>query len=302
MTEQAESSIDSAEFQGALARILVDPKIRSRFLSDPDSEGRRLGLDEEQIEALRFAGLDRIHDFADALVEKRLSLIVKSCPCTHKLLVQKDLLMRAVKRFATDFLPVEAPEFPTRAVRDGMWMTEMLIEMLDEGEMECRHLRDVALCERTQLMMASMPELVESAISFQKAFQSRPELSRDEMLSMRPFRGPHARVEEFSSNVVEVMQRLSRDEELPDLPEETVLLLFSKSPGWRQVKFARINHLTRQLLVFCDGTRTSGEIVDAIHESRPSDSDPGRLTETCLGTLYRLYRLFAITFDSASMS
>ena len=288
---------DGAEFQTALARLLVEPELTERFHADPDGTARELGLDDTQIAALKSAGVDRLRSFARGLAGKRFQIQKRVCQVTYRLLELYGLEAKIMVRFVRENPPLESTEFPTRSIRDGVWLTEMLQRMVAAGELDAPYLEDVARFERQMLAVTSFYDTVNSAVEFQKAYEAWPEPTPEEMLAAMPRRGIHAAVESFSCDVTQIVRQLAADGDLPELEPQPTHLLFSKVPGWRNVRYARINDLTRELLELCDGTRSTREIVARLVRQGHLERDPEQLTPSCLEILSRFYQLLTITFD-----
>jgi hypothetical protein len=288
--------VDDRAFQIALARVLVDPAVRRRFVADPRAEARGLGLDEAQVGALLAAGPARINTFALEVAGKRLSLMAKVTPAAYRLLEVEGRLHHVGHRFADELIPREAPEFPNRAVRDGFWLLGLLSRMVAEGE-RCRHLADVARFERVELSLLSTPALVESAAAFRRAFEAAPEPPLEEVLAARPRLGPHARVERFACDVVDLVRRLLEEAPIDGLRAEPTLVLFSKVPGFRNVNHLAINERTRRLLDLCDGVRTTAEIAALLSPGAPGDGggrEGSRQAAGCAEAVRRLYAMNAV--------
>ncbi len=298
--------VDEPELQLALTRVLVEPAVRKRFMADPRTEGRALGLDEAQVGALVTAGLEQIRTFALEVAGKRLSLLAKVTPATYRLLEVEGRLHEIGHRFADELIPREAPEFPNRTVRDGFWMLGLLDRMIAEGE-TCRHLAEVVRFERAELTLLSTVALVESAKAFRRAFEAsvstgpqaalRP--AEEEVLAARPRVGPHARVLRFACNVVELVRRLLEKASLDEIRAQPTLVLFSKAPGFRNVHHLAINERTRRLLELCDGTRTTAEIA-ALLSPRVAGEDARRHAAGCAEVVWRLAELNTVTLAEPS--
>lgn len=289
--------VDDRGFQIALARVLVDPATRRRFVADPAAAGRELGLDEAQIGALHAAGADRISTFALEVGGKRLSLLAKVTPAVYRLLEGEGRLHDVGHRFLDEHLPREAPEFANRTVRDGFWLLGLLDRMIAEGE-PCPHLADVTRFERIELELLSTLELVESAKAFRRAFEAAPRPPIEAVLAARPRVGPHTRVERFACDVVDVIRRLLEGERLDAIRAEPTLVLFSKAPGFRNVHHLAINERTRRLLELCDGQRTTAEIAARLSPGAAGD-EVGRRAAGCVEVVRRLHELNALTLDLA---
>jgi hypothetical protein len=255
--------VDDRRLQIALTRVLVDPAVRRRFLADPEAEGLALGLDRTQARALVEAGPERIRTFAMEVASKRFSLLRKVTPGTYRLLEAAGRLHDVSHRFAEEHLPEEAPQFPNRTVRDGFWLLGLVDRMIAEGE-ACRHLADVARFERIELTLISTATLVQSARAFRRAVEAAPPSSPEAVLDARPRLGPHARVEQFACNVIDLVRRLMEKEPIDAVRAEPTLVLFSKAPGFRNVHHLAINERTRRLIELCDGARTTAEIAASL--------------------------------------
>jgi len=302
--------VDAPEFQIALTRVLVEPTVRRRFMADPQTEGRTLGLDEAQVGALVTAGLEQIRTFALEVASKRLSLLAKVTPATYRLLEVEGLLHDIGHRFADELIPREAPEYPNRTMRDGFWMLGLLDRVLAEGQ-TCRHLADVVHFERAELTLLSTVALVESAKAFRRAFeasvsrspqasptsatpQAAPRPAVEEVLAARPRLGPHACVLQFTCNVVELVRRLLEKASLDEVRAQPTLVLFSKAPGFRNVHHLAINERTRRLIELCDGTRTTAEIAALLSPGVAAEG-AARQAAGCAEVVWRLAELNAIT-------
>ena len=307
--------VDAPEFQIALTRVLVEPAVRRRFMADPQTEGRALGLDEAQIGALVTAGLQEIRTFALEVAGKRLSLLAKVIPATYRLLEVEGRLHDIGHRFADELIPREAPEYSNRTMRDGFWMLGLLDRMLAEGE-TCRHLAEVVRFERAELTLLSTVALVESAKAFRRAFdasvamlpqaasasappQAAPRPAVEEVLAARPRLGQHARVLRFACNVVELVRRLLEKASLDEIRAQPTLVLFSKAPGFRNVHHLAINERTRRLIELCDGTRTTAELA-ALLSPGAAGEDSGRQAAGCAEVVWRLAELNAVTLAEPS--
>lgn len=91
------------EQQSALAKLLTDPELRQRFLSEPDAAGRELGLDEHEIEDAIGVAESGLGTFADSLVWKRLREVEKLLPITKR--ITGDEFRRLFFEFAPSFNP-----------------------------------------------------------------------------------------------------------------------------------------------------------------------------------------------------
>ncbi len=280
----------------ALARILVDAQARRRFEEEPERFREEFHLTAAQVEALRAAGLERLKGFAHDLVDKRLTIFTKLCPATLELLRRQDLLRVVAPRFVSRFLPRTEHEYVNRTTRDFFWFAELLLEMLEAGEISCRYLEDVVRYERAQAFLTTRPELSESFRLYQQAQQAHPHPEREQLLSSRPRLGAHARVEFFTSDVAKVIRPLVEGEDVPDLKHEPLPLLFSKAPGARKVRAVRINPLTYELVSLCDGSRTTRQLLEQLSQAR-AGMDPARLEEGCLETLRKMYELAMVSLE-----
>lgn len=289
--------IDNKEFQAALANILMNPEVRSLFLDDAKAVGQMYDLSDAQLNLLRRANLDRMVEFSDDLWGKRINMLAKRCPNTIKLLQQNDLLNLVATVYLHKHLPKESADFPNRSARDFWWFAETLEQMLEQGEIACPYLGDILRCEKVNTYLLTDHRVVESAGAFQEAFKAWPDPTPDEVLSVRPRLGWHAKTERFSCNVVNAMQRLTEGRDLEGIEEEPVSLLFTKLPGWRKQRIVRINDLTRRLLGHCDGTMTTLEIVDRLVRENPMPIDPDQARTNCANVLIQMYRVLTVTFD-----
>jgi hypothetical protein len=293
------SSIEGAEFQMALGRILAEPDLNERFLADPRGVGGELGLDGEQIAALEHAGLARLRSFAHSLWSKRIGLLKKICPATYELVEQRGRLAELAGRFVREHPPREAREHSSRTIRDGFWLIDFLLRLEETGELGDPLLAEVARFERAMLEVTARVEAVESAARFQEAAGEKPEMTREEMLAARPRRGVHCRVEVFTVDIVEVIRALGEGRPPEDPSPGESIVLFSKMPGRRNVRYATVNAQTRQLLELCDGVATCREIIARMLRLSLVDKDPEAYAESCLGLLTRLAQINAVTFDRA---
>jgi hypothetical protein len=295
-------SAEGATFQIALARILVEPSVRRRFLADPDAVGRELGLGEAQVDALKGAGLAEIDAFAHSLQSKRLGLLVKVCQATYRLLERRGVLAEVAARFFSEHPPVRSSLYPNRTVRDGVWLIELALRMEEEGAIDCPYLVDVGRFERIMLSLSSFPETVASAEAFEAARAEWPEPAADEILEARPRTGSHTAVESFACAVVEVVGAQARGEALPAAPApgEGTTVLFAKGAGWRNVRTLALSGRTGRLLALCDGQRTTREIVAVLLRESLYGEEAEALSSVCVGMLRRLYALNVVLFDRAA--
>lgn len=295
-------SAEGAEFQAALARILVEPDTRQRFMSDPEGVGQELGLGAEQVEAMKSAGLKELDVFAQSLLGKRVGLLAKVCQATYRLLERQGGLHEATHRFAREHPPRQLPEFPNRTVRDGFWLIDLARRMDADGTVELPHVEDVGRFERIMLTLSSYQEPVDTCNAFAEARQEWPEPTAEEILVSYPRLGAHTEIASFAGPVVDVVGALARGEPLPPEPlpgDEPQLILFAKAPGWRNIHTMRIGPRSRDLLELCDGTRTARQLSAHLLRGSMMEVDPDKHAEGLVGTLGQLYQLNAVTFDRA---
>ncbi|WP_437282096.1 hypothetical protein WME90_16495 [Sorangium sp. So ce375] len=289
--------LDTAEFQAALAHILVDDAARQRLAEDPARFRAEFALSELQLAALQRAGLERLQSFAMDVADKRVAIFAKMCPNTFELLRRNDLLHAVVPRFLAEHPPRVSPAHANRSVRDFFWFTEFLGRLLDRGELSCDYLEGVLRCERLQGRLSSVPEAVRSARRSREASEARGELSAEDVLAGRPRLGAHAAVETFSYDIVQIMRCLASREALPALPASTTTLLLVKTTGWRRVQVVAINDLMRRLIALCDGTRTTAEIAREIAREHAGSAEPARVTEGCVSAVREMVRHHAILLE-----
>lgn len=294
--------IDTAEFQAALANLLVDAALRRRFAEEPARFRLDFQLSEPQLAALQHAGIGRLQAFAQDLAEKRVEIFSKMCPNTFELLRRKNLLSLVASRFIAEHPPRASPEYPNRSIRDFFWFTDLVGRMLERGEISCDYLEGVLRCERLQGQLSSTPEALRSARRARAASAARRELSPPEVLAGRPRLGAHAVVETFSHDIVRIMRCLTQGEQLPVLQPSTTTLLLVKTVGWRRVQVVSINDLTRRLIALCDGTRTTAEIAQAVAGEGSGPMELARVTEGCVGILHEMLRHHAICLEEDGSS
>lgn len=305
--------VDEHRFQRALARVVVEPETRRRFLADPAAAGEQLGLGAPQISALVAAGVDQIDLFAREVASKRFLLIAKSCPATYKRLQQQGLLHDVMHPFIEQHIPRETPEFANRTVRDSFWFLDFLGRQLASGALHCLHLADIVRFERVQLSLYSAPGVVESARVFGDAREAFQHARTDEILAARPRTGPHAPVERFSCNIVDLIKRITageaqaardpsgRGETIEDLRPEPSLVLFTKEPGFRNVRHLGINERTRRLIELCDGDRTVAEIAALLSPDAAGD-EAIRRAGSCADIMRALVARNALTLAPPAVS
>jgi hypothetical protein len=294
---EEESTLDTTEFQAALARLLVDPAALQRFAADAEGAGRELGLSAEQVDALKFAGIDRLRYFAHELAEKRLVMSSKLCAGTFELLRRHDLLRVVAPRFAREHLPRESPEHATRTVRDFFWLAETLERMMASGELSCPWLEDVLRCELLQARLSTSLDLARSSTEHQELHDAWPSPRPDELLALRPRRGDHAVVATFSCDVVTLLKELSQHAERIETEAQPTTLLLVKRGGFRKVQIVRINDATRRLIELCDGTRTVREIVAQLSRAEATPEGSARRAEGSVKIIGEMYRLGAIRLE-----
>ena len=293
----AEHELDTAEFQVALARILVDEQARRVFEREPERFRREFQLTQEQLAALQTAGLERLKGFSHDLIDKRLSIFTKMCPATLELLRRHDLLRVVAPRFISRFLPRTEHEYLNRTVRDFFWFAELLLEMLEAGELTCPYLEDVVRYERAQATLNTRPELSESLQVYRALREACPQPTREQLLASRPRLGEHARVEIFTCDVPQVIRKLVEGEDPPDLPREPRPLLFAKAAGARKARAVRINTLTYELVSLCTGQQTTREILTRLSQGRAGTMTPAQLEDGCVETLLKMYELLMVSLE-----
>jgi hypothetical protein len=293
----ADNELDTAEFQAALARILVDEQARRVFELEPARFRREFHLTEAQLSALRAAGLERLKGFSHDLIDKRLSIFTKLCPATLELLRRNDLLRVVAPRFISRFLPRTEHEYLNRTVRDFFWFAELLLEMLEAGELACPYLEDVLRYERAQATLNTRPELSQSLQVYRALREACPHPSREQILASRPRLGEHARVEIFTCDVAQVIRKLVEREEVPELPRAPLPLLFAKASGARKARAVRINQLTYELVSLCTGERTTREIITRLGQTRAATMTPSQLEDGCVETLLKMYELLMVSLE-----
>src|SRR4051812_37099858 len=106
--------LDTAEFQAALARLLVDHQARRQFRTAPEAFQQQFRLSGEQLSALQHPGFDQLRGFANDLATKRVEIFAKMCPNTFALLRRYQLLDAVAGRFVAECLPRASAEFPNR--------------------------------------------------------------------------------------------------------------------------------------------------------------------------------------------
>lgn len=297
------SRIDGREFQVAFGRILAEPDLNERFVADPGAVGDELGLDDEQIAALTSIGLERLSEFSHRLASKRIGLLKKVCPATYERAHQARRLGELAGGFVRSHPPIESKDYPSRTIRDGFWFIDHLLALDEAGTLDDPLLADVARFERALLTVTALAESVESATAFEQAARELEEATRQELLEARPRTGPHAAIERFGREITEVIKALGAEQapdavhEGPPRDDAEQIVLFSKLPGWRNVRYAAINRLTRDLLAECDGFSTSREIAARLLRQSLVERDPQDFAESCLGVLTRLTQMNVLTFD-----
>lgn len=290
------SSIDELEFQTAFGRILSEPELNERFVEDPSGVGAELGLDAGQVAALESAGLSKLKAFSHNLSSKRVGLLKKVCPATYELIHQRKRLGQLAGQFVRRHPPRESKEYPNRTIRDGFWFVDYLTELQSKGELEDDLIGEVARFERSMLAVSSLDEALQSAEAFSKQAEENMELTREQMLARRPRRGGHTRIESFDVDMIEVIRSLGESQKIEQPSPRKTIVLFSKMPGWRNVRYANINERTRDLLEACDGFSTCREIIAQQLKGSLIDRDPNSFAESCLGLLTRLAQMNAVTF------
>ncbi|MCP3065172.1 DUF692 domain-containing protein [Myxococcus sp. K38C18041901] len=288
--------VDEPRFQAALARLIVDPGLRQRFLEAPAATCASLELSAPATEALLQAGPAHIDLFGREVSAKRFALLAKIAPATLKLLQKERLLHGLTTRFVTTYLPRESREFPNRSVRDGFWLLDLVERMFADGEFQLAHLRDIARFERAQLSLYSTQPPVESALAARAARDARPEPTDAELLTARPRLGAHTQVERFGCDVIEAIRRVTSGASLEDVATTPTLILFLKAPGWRNVQPMGINERTATVLALCDGQCTTAELLARL-ASRGSTEDKDRTEAGGLKLIRDLYRLGALMLD-----
>ncbi len=298
------SSIDGIAFQTALGRILAEPEINDRFVADPQATGAELGLDAEQIAALESAGVGRLRAFAHSLYSKRSELLRKVCPATCELLHQRGRLPALAGRFVREHPPIESREHSSRTLRDGFWFLEFLCRLQTQGEFDDPLVVEVARFELAWLSVTAREAALESAIAFQQAAERHASLTKDDMLAAQPRRGSHCRIEAFTVDILDVVHALAEGRApesstgtSPESDAEPTLVLFTKLPGWRNVRYAKVNEPTRQVFDRCDGRASCRQIIAHLHRERVLDDDPDAFGDRCLALFARLAKINAITFE-----
>lgn len=291
------SSIDGAQFQIGLGRILSEPDLNERFLADPQGVGAELGLDREQVEALEAAGLPRLRTFAHNLASKRIGLLKKVCPATYELVHRRGRLGELAGGFVRCHRPLASQEHPSRSIRDGFWFVEHLLRLDAAGELGDPLLAEVARFERAMLSVTTLAVALESAEQFAARAAELSGLDREEMLAAYPRQGIHARVEEFGVDVVEVIRALGEEEPIDEVEAAETIVLFSKLPGWRNVRSAAISRRTARLLELCTGVSTTRHVVARLLAESLVEEEPEVFADGCLSMLTQLVQLNAVTFD-----
>jgi len=92
-----------ATVQQVLAHIYTDSKLRNDFFTNPDTVGRTLGLNCQEIQQLSQLSRQEVNLFAVSLKHKRLGEIRKLMPLTNKVLKQE--FDRLFFRYAETYLP-----------------------------------------------------------------------------------------------------------------------------------------------------------------------------------------------------
>lgn len=290
--------MDTLPFQTALARLLVEPELRKRFLSTPQAVGAELSLGPAQTEALLAVGAEHLSSFAHDLASKRLSLLAKAAPASCKWLQNRKLWHELAHRFVDENAPLSSSEFVNRSVRDGFWFLRMLDQVLVERPELRTPLGDIVRFERTQLELSSTVGPVQSAQDFRQAFETTPAPGTETLLAARPRTGPHVRVERFGCDVVELVRRINAGEDPQEVPGTATAVLFTKAPGFRNVRHLAINERTRALLALCDGTRSTVEIAAQLSPGAAAGNSQEALA--CAGVIRRLHELNALTLTFAS--
>lgn len=281
-------ALDDAAFQWALARLLTEPALAERLLAEPEAAAQALGLDAQQVQALMTAGPRRLRNFAHSLASKRLGLLHKTCPATDARLQQHPRRRELQARFLREHPPLETPEYPNRSLRDGFWMTAFLVRLQAEGELNDALLGDVARFEHALLQVTSLAEALDNAERWDRELRADPDGPAAEALwAARPVRGAHVRVEHFAGDIVGAIKRLVDKLPVDALEARPCSILFSKQPGWRNVRYASINALTHALLMSCDGARTTADVVEHLARSHGRLEDAA-FAQGCLETLRRL--------------
>ncbi|WP_242589541.1 DUF692 domain-containing protein [Corallococcus macrosporus] len=285
--------VDAPEFQSALARVLVEAGLGRRLAKNPQAVGEELGLQPEQTEALVAVGAEALTTFAHDLASKRLMLVSKMAPASCRWLQDRKLWHELSHRFVDEYTPRHTPEFVNRTVRDAFWFLQLLERVVEQRPELRAPLADIARFERVQLELSSVAVPVQSARDFRRAYESRPAPGLEEMLAARPVTGPHIRVERFGCDVTQLVRRINEGRNVGDeSPGKPTVVLFTKAPGFRNVRHLAINERTQRLIELCDGTRTTAELAALL--------SPATGMLPFVEALRRLYELNALTFAAAA--
>ena len=131
-------------------------------------------------------------------------------------------------------------------------------------------------------------------------------VTRRSAWDLTPVRGNAIRIEAFDHDVSALFTHATfsgqepesdYDPQLSSLPPARVLVLFQRSANLIPREL-RIDEPTREILRACDGTRTTGEVVDHLcrHFGAETPEPREALTERLLAALDRLYRSNVVVF------
>lgn len=289
--------IDTAEFQAALAHILVDPSARRRFEAEPERFRRDFALTDAQLAALQAVGPKRLRQFAQGAATKRFELIERRCPNTFALLERHDLRTMVVDRFLAEELPWTSTEELNRITLDFSRLAEMIDRLLHRGELSCPYLEEILRCERVQDRLAGSSAAAESARAFKTAMETRRALPPEAILAARPRTGEHLVIEAFSCGISEIMRRLTEKVELPPWAPLPTTLIFLKVSGSRKIQIISINEMTRRFLEMCDGEWTTTEIATALQREAVTRQEPMRFRERCVDLVQEMARHAVLWLD-----
>lgn len=135
------------ERQRALARLLTEETLRTRFFADPAVVGKELGLNAGDIEEVARLSSAQVGYFAHSLQNKRLNEVVKLLPLTQRLLKV---------RFAALFLRFSATSVPQGVHKHRLDALAFADFLLKQAEEECLPdwQRELLLYERIGLQAA----------------------------------------------------------------------------------------------------------------------------------------------------
>lgn len=283
-----------SNMQSLLGRILTDEQLRNAFFKSPERVFDGYELTQREMESLRKLDAHRLSFYTSDLKRRRIDIALKAFPMT-KFLVS-DEINQFVAAYCQQFPPTLDSAVP--ALREQIRFYQFLLQLIADGKLRSKYLEDILEYEKNLFFIGNSVEASRSASEFARANRSLPDDFTMELIwNLKPTRGAHVEASSFTYDVIELVSYLS-GREVPELAPKATYLLFSKIPNELGVRTSKINRATLDLVLLCDGARTTGAILSKLVGANDleMERDGATLAATCLPIVRRLCKFAVITF------